>query len=131
MVQQPVLYKGKVVTTMQDLTGTRFNNPAKNPFVYRFKQLIYIWVNKLVARKSNEIITPSEFVKDDVAKFCKVNSRKITVTYEAADRITDKAEPLTELEDTKFIMYVGRPAPHKNLYRLVTAFAALNKMRPD
>jgi hypothetical protein len=28
MVQQPVWYRGRVVTTMQDLTGIRFRNPG-------------------------------------------------------------------------------------------------------
>ncbi len=32
MVQQPILYQGKVVTTMHDLTTLRFNNPSKNQF---------------------------------------------------------------------------------------------------
>jgi hypothetical protein len=41
MVQQPVFYKGKVVTTMNDLTTTRFRNPTKNWFIFTFKQWIY------------------------------------------------------------------------------------------
>ncbi len=131
MVQQPVLYKGTVITTMHDLTTTRFKNPSKNPLVYAFKQMIYKWVNRVAALKSNAIITPSEFVKDDVAKFAKINSRKISVIYQAADKITDKAEPIEELINIKFIMYVGRPQPHKNLYRLVTAFADLKKKNPE
>src|SRR5690348_14692534 len=35
MVQQPVLYQGKVVTTMHDLITLRFNNPSKNPFIFK------------------------------------------------------------------------------------------------
>jgi hypothetical protein len=83
MVQQPVLYRGKVVTTMQDLTGIRFSNPTKNPVIYTIKQAVYKWVNKRVAHKSDELITPTEFVKQDVAAYTGVNPAKITVTYEA------------------------------------------------
>ena len=114
MVQQPVLYKGKTVTTMHDLTTTRFRNPSKNWLIFTIKQMVYRWVNKRVAKKSDAIITPSEFVKDDVAKYAKINSRKITVTYEAADEINETPEPVNELIDQSYIFYVGRNTPHKN-----------------
>lgn len=131
MVQQPILYFGKVVTTMHDLTAARFPNPAKNWLVFKMKQRVYRWVNKIVARKSTAIIAPTEFVRNDVAKFAHINSRKIIVTYEAADAITDKPEPVEGLENARFIMYVGRPQPHKNLPRLIEAFAVLKQENPS
>jgi glycosyltransferase involved in cell wall biosynthesis len=131
MVQQPILYQRKVVTTMQDLTTLRFTNPSKNRFIFRFKQRVYEWVNHVAARKSRVIITPTEFVKDDVAKFTNQNSRKIVVTYEAGDSIDAKPEAIEELEGKQFIMYVGRPTPHKNLERLIEAFAILKEKHPE
>ena len=131
MVQQPILYQGKVVTTMHDLTTLRFDNPTKNPFVFRLKQQIYWWVNYIAAHKSKAIITPTDYVKDDVARAMRVNSRKITVTYEAGDTITAKAEAVDELVDKQFIMYVGRPQPHKNLTRLIEAYSRLKQGRPE
>lgn len=126
--QQPVLYFGKTVTTMHDLTTARFRNPTKNWLVFTFKRWVYKWVNKIAAHKSAAVITPTEFVKEDVAKFAHINSRKITVTYEAADKITEDPEPVEGLdEDSVFIMYVGRPQPHKNLDRLIEAFALLKQ----
>src|SRR5689334_10714887 len=50
MVQQPILYRGKVVTTMHDLTTARFDNPSKNWLVFKIKQLVYRWVNIVAAR---------------------------------------------------------------------------------
>lgn len=131
MTQQPVLYMGKTVTTMHDLTTLRFNNPAKNRVVFAVKQWVYERVIKWAAKKSKRIIVPSEFVKDDIAKFTHSNSRKITVTYEAGDIIDAKPEPMPELEDQQFIMYVGRPTPHKNLSRLIEAFAQLKQKHPE
>jgi len=131
MTQQPVLYRGKVVTTIHDLTTARFRNPSKNWLVFSIKQQVYKLVTIIVARKSKAIITPTEFVKDDVAKFARVNSRKITVTYEAADAIAAKPEPTAELEDKQFIMYVGRSGSHKNLSHLLEAFAKLQEQHPD
>ncbi len=130
-VQQPILYRGKVVTTVQDLTTVRFRNPSKNWLVFTVKRWVYILVNRIVGSKSVHIITPTEFVKDDFARFAHVNSRKITVTYESADKIPDKAEPVEELEGKQFIMYVGRPQPHKNLEALVDAFGILRQKHPE
>lgn len=131
MVQQPVLYRGLVVTTMQDLTTARFRNPAKNVFVFWFKQQVYKWVNKYVAKKSAHIITPTQFVKEDVASYCHIPLSKITPTLESADLLPEDEAPVPGLEDKRFIMYVGRPTPHKNLDRLITAFTQLQKQHPD
>src|SRR3989344_8089262 len=37
MIQQPILYRGKSVATIHDLTTARFNNPTKNWLVFWFK----------------------------------------------------------------------------------------------
>jgi glycosyltransferase involved in cell wall biosynthesis len=131
MTQQPVLYKGKAVTTIHDLTTLRFVNPDKQPVVFKVKQHVYERVVKRAANKSKAIITPSQFVKDDLVEFAKIDPAKVTVTHEAADPIAESATPLPDLQNRKFIMYVGRPTPHKNLERLVEAFALLRASHPD
>jgi glycosyltransferase involved in cell wall biosynthesis len=131
MVQQPVLYKGKVVTTIQDLTTVRFSNPSKNPIVFKLKRLVYRSVIQRVAKKSLAIITPTEFVKTDLMSFTGINPNKITVTLESADPINAASELVTALVGQKFLMYVGRPTPHKNLERLIEAFVLLKGQHPD
>jgi glycosyltransferase involved in cell wall biosynthesis len=131
MTQQPILYLKKTVTTIHDLTTIRFRNPAKNRVVFTIKQQVYKWVIKIAARKSAAVITGTEFVKDDIAKFAHKNSRDITVTYEAADVIPVSPKPIAELEDKQFLMYVGRPLPHKNLGRLIDAFVKLQEKHPE
>lgn len=131
MVQQPILYRGKHVTTMHDLTTLRFRNPAKNPVVFWIKQKVYGFVNWYVPRTSKAIITPTEFVKKDVVSYAHIKPKKITVTYEAADEITAPIEPIKSLQSKPFIFYVGRPQPHKNLGRLIEAFAILKKSHPE
>lgn len=130
MVQQPILYLGRVVTTMNDLTTLRFGNPSKNQLVFAIKQKVYGYVNKIVARKSKLIMTYTEYVKNDVAKYARINSRKIVVTPLAAD-LLPKAEPISNLQEARFIMYVGRPQPHKNLGRLIEAFEKLQEKHPE
>ena len=131
MTQQPVLYKGKVVTTVHDLTTLRFDNPSKNAAVFKAKQEVYKRVVKKVAQKSTHIITPSKYVKHDVAQYANISPDKIFVTYEAADQITGAAQAIPRLKDKQFLMYIGRATPHKNLRRLVEAFEILRKNNPD
>ncbi len=127
MVQQPILYPNKVVTTMHDLTTLRFDNPDKQKLVFKIKQAVYFGVNYIAAHKSLTVITPTDYVKNDIARTLRVPTKRITRTYESGDKITDKAEPVPQVSGKRFIMYVGRPTPHKNLWRLVEAFKQLQK----
>ena len=131
MTQQPVLYRGRKITTIHDLTTLRFDNPSKNPVVFKLKQQVYGRVIKNVAKNSAVIITPSKFVARDVARFANIRPGKIAVTSEAADRITVPAQQVPRLGGKRFIMYVGRATPHKNLRRLIGAFEILRKSNPD
>jgi len=131
MTQQPILYRGKTVTTIHDLTTVRFDNPAKNWLVYKFKQLVYGIVIKIVARKSQRVITPSQFVKYDLQNFTSVDPTKVQVIYEAADKIEESPEAISKLKGKSFILYVGRALPHKNLERLVDSFTGLKIKYPN
>lgn len=131
MTQQPAWYTGKTITTINDLTTVRFNNPSKNRFAFWIKQRVYSWLTRRVANKSDALITYSQFVKDDIVKFAKIDPEKVSVIPLAAELIIDKPEPLPALADKRFIMYVGRPTPHKNLERLIEAFVKLKSNHPD
>jgi glycosyltransferase involved in cell wall biosynthesis len=129
--QQPILYSGNTITTIHDLTTLRFKNPDKNPIIFRIKQKIYAYVIKRAVQKASEVITVSQFVKDDLVGFIGISPGKIAVTYEAADTITEAAEAMPDLVNKQFIMYIGRPTPHKNLKRLIDAFVLLKAQYPD
>jgi glycosyltransferase involved in cell wall biosynthesis len=131
MVQQPAFYSARKVTTMNDLTTTRFRNFAKNRIIFKFKQKVYIWLNRRIAKHSTALITYSEFVKKDVLAFSNVNPNKINVTPLAADIIPDPPTQMENLKGKNFLMYVGRPMSHKNLERLVEAFAKLKSQHPE
>jgi len=129
-VQQPIFYRGPVVTTIQDLTTLRFRNPTKNWLIFTVKRWVYSWVNKRAMHKSRLLIAPTKFVRDDAVAFSHVPASKFTVTYESADPLPRSSSPLPYLQKKDFIMYVGRPQPHKNLWRLIEAFQILQKTRP-
>lgn len=131
MTQQPVLYFGKSVTTVHDLTTARFRNPTKNRLAFWLKQWVYRAVIIWVAHKSRRITAPTRWVKDALVGFAHINAGKVIVTYESADKITGAAEPIAGVIPGGFIAYVGRPLPHKNLKRLINAFALLKSDHPD
>ena len=131
MPQQPILYFGKVVTTIQDLTTARYQNPDKNPTIFRIKQHVYKWLIKYVSHKSTLLIAISDFVRHDIADYAKVSLDKITVTHEAVDDFDAPAEEMPFFVGKRFIMGDGRARPHKNLERQIEAFAKLHKENPD
>jgi glycosyltransferase involved in cell wall biosynthesis len=131
MAQQPIRYKGDVITTIHDLTTLRFNNPDKNYLVFKFKQYVYGKVIKIAVNKSKYVITPSEYVKKDLINYTGVSGNKIKVTHEAADFIESDAKQFSKLVNKDFIMYIGRPTPHKNLKRLIEAHQLLLKDNPE
>lgn len=131
MIQQPFLYFKKKVTTVHDLTTLRFVNPAKNYYIFKFKQLIYWLMLHWVVLTSRHIFTPTNFVKKDLIKFSSLAKNKTSVTYEAADVEDQKLEVYDPLKNQDFIMFIGRPLPHKNLRRLIDAFSILKKSQPE
>jgi len=92
---------------------------------------VYKWVNKRVVKKSTLLIAPTKFVASDVVGYTGVDPSKFTITYEAADYLPGDPEQIPALKGKQFVMYLGRPLPHKNLWRFVEAYAILKKQNPD
>jgi len=130
MPQQPILYKGKHVTTFHDLTLLQTYNSDKNWFVFHTKQQVGKFVSKSVAKSSQHIITPTKFTKNELVKFAKVSPDKITVTYEAADVFIDQLTPYKH-PFNRYILYVGQQSDYKNIRRLGDAHQKLLSKYPD
>lgn len=130
MPQQPVLYTGKHVTTIHDLTLLKTYNSDKNWLVFHAKQLVGRFVFKHVAKSSSHIIAISEYTKQDILNFVSVPAEKITVTLEAAD-VIDTTPVAYEHPFKQFIMYVGSQSDYKNIRRLGDAHQKLLATHPD
>lgn len=130
MPQQPLLYKGKTVTTFHDLSLLRVYNSDKNWLLYHTKQLVGKFVFRRVAHKTNQIIVPTDFVKEDLIKTFGIPGNNITRTYEAADVFVDEVEPYKH-PFSQFILYVGQQSDYKNIRRLGDAHQELIKKHPD
>jgi len=127
----PLSYNGKFVVTIHDLTLLNFKNIKGKkflPLIYRFKDWIMRRVLSHAVKKSLIILTPSEFVKNQIIKRYEISPAKIMVTYEAAEPEHQKITNvnLNKFNITRpFILYVGNAYPHKNLQRLILAFQLL------
>lgn len=124
MPQQPVFYKGKSVTTFHDLTLLKTYNQDKNWLIFKIKQQIGKWLFRQVAHKTNHIIVPSQYTKQDLLNHYKIPPKKITVTYESADLSTTKPKPF-KTPYQQFLLYVGQQSSYKNITRLGDAHQKL------
>lgn len=135
----PVLYFGKRVFTIHDLTLIRFKN-IRNSWTHKLIYPIKYWAMRFILRcsvmRSVAIITPSEYVRQDIMNhwkkswFRRIVLDKITVTPEAVeDHTGDKRQPRPIKED--YLLYVGAAYPHKNLGVLVKGYNRLLEKHPD
>ena len=120
MPQQPILYSGKKVTTIHDLTLLKEYNSDKNYFKYKFKQLIGKYVFRKVAHDSEFVIVPTEYTKRDVVDFAQVPSSKVMVTYESAD-VAVHGVKKPDLPCSQYIINIGNHREFRNVVRLADA----------
>lgn len=130
MPQQPILYRGRKVTTFHDLTLVRTYNSDKNWLIYHAKQTVGRFVFKRVARSNDHIITPSKFTRQDLHDFAGIPLDKMTVTYESADA-TPASPKAYKLPYKKYLLYVGQQSDYKNIKRLGDAHQKLLEKYPD
>lgn len=120
----PVLYKGKFVVTIHDLTLSQYAERGG-----KIKKYAYSWVISHAARKSTKILTVSDFVKNDIARVFKIPKSRIVTTYNGVDKNFCKITNPRALKQTEkygidkpYLLYVGQWREHKNLIRLIEAF---------
>jgi len=131
MPQQPVLYRGKHVTTVHDLTLLKSYSSDKNWLVYKTKQLVGWFVFKWIARSSAHIITDAEYTRDEYAKFAGISRDKISAIHLAAEKSTATPLPYDDLQNKQYIMHVGNQNDYKNIRRLVQAHKLLREKHPE
>lgn len=132
---QPILYRGKKITTINDLTLVEYKN-IRGGGIKRLLYTIKYRVMKLVLAKaissSNLLITYTEHVKQQLVREYLVPQNKITAIPLAADTIKKHAESIVRLRIKEpFLLYVGNSYPHKNLERLLAAFVQISAKHPD
>ena len=134
MPQQPLLWTGPAVTTIHDMTLIRFESidPGESRMVYLAKQKVFNGLLRVVMRRSKCIFTPTEFVRQDLAKFFgKKYLSKIHTTHLAGEIPDEAPEVIERFESKPFLFFVGNAFPYKNIWRIIEAFGELSKDYPD
>jgi glycosyltransferase involved in cell wall biosynthesis len=103
------------VVTIHDLIHLRHRNPIARVYA---RTMI-----GRAARKSRRVITVSNAVRDEIAAEFG-HAEKIAVTYNGVDHvILSRADGEGSPRQRPYFLFVGNDKPHKNVDRLVAAFA--------
>lgn len=127
----PMFYRGDFAVTVHDLIHLVLPEFLPNKLAYWYAKIVIGYA----VRKAKVVFTVSENSKNDIVRMFKANPEKIVVTYNCVDPVfvhkdKEDVEYLKEKyklpSDKKVIMYVGNLKPHKNLLRLMEAYAKIN-----
>ncbi|MFC1608582.1 glycosyltransferase family 4 protein [Patescibacteria group bacterium] len=89
-------------------------------------------------KRADKIVAVSEFTKDEIVKYYKVDSRKIEIVYNAVNNSDEEYGKQKEREirskyalPEKYILYIGTLQPRKNVARLIEAYAKIKNQIPE
>jgi glycosyltransferase involved in cell wall biosynthesis len=130
----PPLVRCRSVVTIHDCIHLMFPQYLPGPLAHVYAKAS-MWS---ATRKANRILTVSEASKRDILRFFEVPPEKVVVIHNAIDeRFLAPADPermaLVRQRyqlDHPFVLYVGNIKPHKNLVRLIEAFARVRQQSP-
>jgi glycosyltransferase involved in cell wall biosynthesis len=132
----PVLYSGKFIVTIHDLTLHLFPGKKKTDFISR---LAYKYIIKKAAEKAEHVLVVSENTKQDVIKLLKITADKISVV---GNGVSATFKPITDAQilakfrqkyqlPAKYFLYTGVMRSHKNILGLVDAFAKFREKNTE
>jgi glycosyltransferase involved in cell wall biosynthesis len=125
----PVMVPGKLIMTIHDCVHVKF--PPEN--LSRLRRFELYWRTRRALERASQVLAVSNSTRDDLVDIFDVDAERISVIHNALD---ERFAPATEDVDRKtvleryqlhdpFILYSGRIRPHKNVHRLIEAFAVL------
>ena len=132
----PLWVPGKTVVTIHDIIHLLYPDFLPSP-------LALFYANNMIRyalRRGDRIITVSQNTANDLARFFTMNLEKVDVIYNGVQETfhqrvpQEKAKPWREKFNIQspYVLFVGNPKPHKNLDRVVKAFAQVVKRgNPD
>jgi len=132
----PIFYNRKFIITIHDLTMVKLATGRASTLFYPFylmKLVFFKFILNHALKDSHEIITVSEFVKNEIINEYGISSDKVHVIYNGIDsKLTYLPENQNyfyhKYEISKpFLFYVGNAYPHKNIERLIMAFTVFNE----
>ncbi|MBE9187916.1 glycosyltransferase family 4 protein [Microcoleus sp. LEGE 07076] len=116
--EAPLFAGCRYIITVHDLIALRFPrrlDPLTPYHRYYIPQVL---------RQAEHIICDSDSTANDITNFCQIPSSLISRIFPGYDASFFK---FLDLPTSNYFLYMGRHNPHKNVQRVVAAFAALPK----
>jgi glycosyltransferase involved in cell wall biosynthesis len=131
----PPLVRCRSVVTIHDVIHLMFPQYLPNRVAFAYAK----WSITQAAHHATRIMTVSESSKRDILRFVDTEPGKIDVIYNAYDErfaIEPREEDVVRVRERyqladEFVLYAGNVKPHKNLERLIDAFAIVRKRGLD
>ncbi len=125
----PYFVSGAYVATLHDINNILYPSDEASPVRERIRH--HMLVHGL--RRAAKVIAVSEATKRDAITHLGLASSQIEVVHGAIDEQVAKPVQAAELRETlsryqienPFLLYAGRIQPHKNIPRLIEAFAVV------
>jgi glycosyltransferase involved in cell wall biosynthesis len=130
----PIGLKGRSVVTIHDLIHLKmpqFFSPAQRAYART--------VIGHAVRHAGAVIVDSQKTKDDILEMFKVKEQDVEVIHLGVRPMFRKLEDRSVVErflsaaelKRPYVLYVGNVKPHKNIPRLLSAFAQIRSQRDD
>lgn len=114
----PLFSKTRAVIMVHDLIPIRYPK-KKSPLTPYFRYYI-----PQVCRQAEHIICNSQATADDIINYFGISANKITPIYLGYDHQKFRViENLRNNYKNPYFLYLGRHDPHKNISRIISAFA--------
>lgn len=127
--------KTKIITIIHDISWNFFPEFIKFSDLFFLRTLIPISL-----KRADKIIAVSEFTRDEIIQFYKINPGKVECVYNSigsefsAEEISEEKKRAVRKKynlPEKFILYVGTLQPRKNVPMLVDAYAKIKEKLGD
>jgi len=127
--EAPFFTPSKLVVTIHDCVHLLFPHEDSS----KFRNYRSYLQTKRVAESAKHVLAVSKSTKEDLINIFRLSDSKISVVHNALDErfafshTPDERKHVLERYQLKdpFVLYSGKIRPHKNLHRLIEAFAVL------
>ncbi len=118
----PLLYPRKLLVTIHDLCQLAHPETLANDLQRRYAKYLL----SRVAKRASAILCVSEFTASELQKYLQVDRERVVVTYPAMGNAWSiSSATQSQLPNPPYLLAVGNVKKHKNLPRLIAAFAGV------
>jgi glycosyltransferase involved in cell wall biosynthesis len=122
----PLFWRGRLLVTVHDVFHLAMSHMAGGIHKRLYSRFMF---NRLV-QCANAIISVSQFSKNELIRWTRVNAEKIHPIHNGVEEYWFKVKRVKNPHPKPYLLFVGNVKPNKNLYRLLGAFARLKDRIP-